>query len=107
MDLPTSRSIPAIILRCPPVWYTAPSPEKRRPHGMFMLLRSMILAALVGLPLSAAAAPPFNTTWGSAGSGDGQFNFAHHLALSPSSDVYVGDLLNNRIQQFTSDGVYV
>lgn len=72
-----------------------------------MLLRSMILAALVGLPLSAAAAPPFNTTWGSAGSGDGQFNFAHHLALSPSSDVYVGDLLNNRIQQFTSEGVYV
>jgi len=74
---------------------------------MSMLLRPMILAALVGLPLSAAAAPPFNTTWGSAGSGDGQFNFAHHLASSPLSYIYVGDLLNDRVQQFTWDGAYV
>ena len=65
-----------------------------------------VLLLLLATPASASP-PPFTTLWGTAGSGDGQFDFAHHLALSPSSDVYVGDLLNNRVQQFTSGGVYI
>lgn len=54
-----------------------------------------------------AAAPAFVTAWGTSGSGTAQFNFAHLLAVAPSGDVYVGDLLNNRVQRFTSFGAYL
>jgi sugar lactone lactonase YvrE len=66
-----------------------------------------LLAFSTGSHASVAAAPPFLLAWGSAGSGIGQFAFAHHLAVSPRGDVYVGDLLNNRVQRFTSGGTFV
>jgi tripartite motif-containing protein 71 len=66
-----------------------------------------VAGTLVSVTSVRAQAPPFATQWGSPGSGDSQFNFAHHLALSPTGDVYVGDLLNDRVQQFTSGGAYV
>jgi len=45
--------------------------------------------------------------WGSNGSGNGQFNYPHSLAVDQSGYVYVADANNHRIQKFDSQGNYV
>ncbi|MDI6809674.1 MAG: hypothetical protein QME66_11940 [Candidatus Eisenbacteria bacterium] len=49
----------------------------------------------------------WNLSWGSRGSGDGQFASPWGIAVDGSGNVYVADTQNNRIQKFTSDGVFV
>jgi hypothetical protein len=46
-------------------------------------------------------------TWGSAGSGNGQFDDPWGIALDSAGNVYVADGYNQRIQKFTSAGAYV
>jgi len=46
-------------------------------------------------------------TWGTSGTGNGQFNNPVGITVSASGDVYVSDKGNNRIQKFTSAGVFV
>ncbi|MFC1495496.1 6-bladed beta-propeller [Thermodesulfobacteriota bacterium] len=48
--------------------------------------------------------------WGSSGSGDGQFNFAHtptDIAVDADGNIYVVDIDNNRIQKFDSNGEFI
>lgn len=47
--------------------------------------------------------------WGSAGTGPGQFDLPHAIAIDPSGagTVYVGDRENLRIQRFDLDGKYL
>ena len=48
------------------------------------------------------------TTWGSEGSGDGQFNGFSSVAVDPTTNkVYVADSLNKRIQIFDSTGKFL
>ncbi len=48
------------------------------------------------------------TTWGSEGSGDGQFSGFSSVAVDPTTNkVYVADSLNKRIQIFDSDGKFL
>ena len=55
----------------------------------------------------------FVRTWGQQGSGDGDFdsvdvNTSLGVAIDPTdSFVYVADVLNHRVQKFTTDGVFV
>jgi len=42
--------------------------------------------------------------WGSGGSGDGQVNWPHSVAVDPSGNVFVADTNNNRIQKFGPSG---
>jgi sugar lactone lactonase YvrE len=60
----------------------------------------------------------FITKWGSEGSGDGEFRFYgyngdtasqgnHGIAIDSVGNVYLADTSNNRIQKFTSDGVFI
>jgi tripartite motif-containing protein 71 len=49
----------------------------------------------------------FITTWGSKGSGEGQFMDQHGIDVDSKGNVYVGDLGNDRIQKFTSDGKFI
>jgi len=46
--------------------------------------------------------------WGTAGSGDGQFNSPVGIAIDPSSgNVFVVDRANDRIQVFDSNGNFI
>jgi sugar lactone lactonase YvrE len=47
------------------------------------------------------------TTWGSSGSGRGQFNWTQGVAVDSSGDVYVVDNGNSRVEKFTSNGTYI
>lgn len=46
-------------------------------------------------------------TWGSEGSGDGQFKGPSSVAVDPSNKVYVADSMNSRIQVFDSNGKFL
>jgi sugar lactone lactonase YvrE len=68
---------------------------------------------LDGLPGLDGTNYPFSKAWGSAGAGDGQFNFfqnehvAAGVAVDGSGNVYVADWANNRIQKFDSNGNFL
>lgn len=47
-----------------------------------------------------------NSGNGSQGSGDGEFYYAHGLALSPAGELYVADYDNHRIQVLDRNGSY-
>ena len=49
----------------------------------------------------------FVTSWGSYGSGDGQFKIPMGIAVDSAGSVYVTEYMGNRIQKFTKDGVYI
>jgi hypothetical protein len=44
--------------------------------------------------------------WGSRGSGQGQFNIVHGIAIDAQGNVYVGDEGNKRIQVFDTEGTF-
>jgi hypothetical protein len=44
--------------------------------------------------------------WGSRGTGQGQFNIVHGIAIDAQGNVYVGDEGNKRIQVFDRDGTF-
>src|SRR5947209_2438522 len=46
-------------------------------------------------------------SWGEPGSGPGQFNLPHGIALDREGRVYVADRENSRLQIFTPDGEYL
>jgi len=45
--------------------------------------------------------------WGELGSGPGQFDLVHGVAVDRDRRVYVGDRTNNRIQIFTENGDFI
>ncbi len=52
----------------------------------------------------------FLATWGSLGSGDGQFNLRTRVAVDASGNVFVTDTAsggNSRIQEFTNTGTFI
>src|SRR5918992_2583543 len=49
----------------------------------------------------------FDRKWGNGGTGDGQFRNPYGVATGPTGGgVFVGDCGNNRVQVFTSNGVF-
>ena len=49
----------------------------------------------------------FLTAWGGHGSGPGEFQNPHCLAIDVHGNVWVGDRSNNRMQAFTKDGKFI
>jgi streptogramin lyase len=49
----------------------------------------------------------FVRKWGSFGTGPGQFNRPHDIAIDNTGNIYVSDRDNNRIQKFTHNGTFI
>ncbi|MBS0570350.1 MAG: hypothetical protein JSS28_07070 [Proteobacteria bacterium] len=49
----------------------------------------------------------FLLSWGTAGTGNGQFGGAYGICVDDADNVYVVDRSNNRIQKFDANGVYL
>src|SRR5207247_8695861 len=45
--------------------------------------------------------------WGTKGTGPGQFNLPHAIAIDRNDNVYVGDRSNRRIQVFDTEGKFL
>jgi DNA-binding beta-propeller fold protein YncE len=58
-------------------------------------------------PFKLRYSPTFNSSFGSAGSGDGQFSFPSGIAADGQGNVWVVDTANNRVQKFDSTGKYL
>ena len=71
------------------------------------LTLSGLCVSLAGPALAGEPAPAFVKEWGSQGSGPGQFIQPIGIACTSSGDVYVADTGNERVQRFTSEGVFV
>ncbi len=54
-----------------------------------------------------SATGAFLGTWGSLGSGDGQFNRPQGIALAADGTVYVADWGNHNIQRFSDSGSFL
>jgi hypothetical protein len=46
-------------------------------------------------------------SWGTKGTGPGQFNLPHSIVIDRNNNVYVGDRSNHRIQVFDTDGKFL
>src|SRR5271170_66113 len=69
------------------------------------LLMAAALAAVKSLqPATAFGQITFLNTWGSLGSGDGQFNNPEGVAVSGNGTVYAMDTANSRVEVFNSSG---
>ena len=77
-----------------------------RPLLLLPLAAFLILAHQPTPAIAADEAPLFVTKWGSPGSGNGQFESPSDIALDDSGHVYVTDNVLERVQKFSSDGVY-
>ncbi len=74
----------------------------------------VILAALTTGPVAGQAfpsdgevkQPTFLLAWGKKGDKPGEFYSPIHVAISARDEVYVADLNNARVQQFTTEGEY-
>ena len=70
----------------------------------------ILALSLAFLPSQAWAAgdpPDFILQWGSNGAADGQFSGPHGIEVHAEGNVCVADTGNNRIQKFTSNGVFL
>ena len=90
-------------------WLTAPlfASEMARPQrsGMVQVINLTATPSPTATP--ANTAPTYLTQWGSTGSGNGQFSSPVSVAADSSGNLYVTESTNNRVQKFTSDGVYL
>lgn len=73
---------------------------------MRLLVIVLVLPAFA-TPAFASDPPPVVTSWGSTGSGPGQFDDPRDVAVAPDGNVYVVDANNSRVQYFTSSGSYL
>src|SRR5262245_13883194 len=73
----------------------------------------VVALLLLGIVASASASLQFDTTWGSSGSGDGEFADTNYtvasitVATDSSGNVYVADYGNDRVQKFSSSGSFL
>ena len=79
-----------------------------------IIVRKLIYITIVCLlylamiqTVSAVEEYQFSTQWGSYGGGAGQFSEPHGIGVDNNGYVYVADHSNQRIQKFTSEGIFI
>jgi YD repeat-containing protein len=60
-----------------------------------------------GVPSQEPTAPVYVNTFGSAGTGNGQFAHPGDVALDPKGNLWVADVENNRLQEFNQKGEFL
>jgi hypothetical protein len=90
-----------------------PSRARAILQAVVSLCAFLALTAALAAPALAARGHVFEKSFGSKGSGPGQFNEPAGIAINESKgepqsgDVYVLDTANNRVEYFSAEGVYV
>ena len=67
---------------------------------------TLLLSSLINIQ-TADAQVYFGLKFGTYGSGDGQFNSPKGVAVDSTGKIYVADMLNYRIQVFSSNGTFL
>ena len=80
--------------------------EGRVKHS-YLIWITILSLVLFAITTEAQSPVEFVLEWGSAGTGPGQFGGAHGIAVDADGNVYVADTGNDRIQKFTSEGVFL
>ena len=70
-----------------------------------LLLSALSLVATTSIPTEPP--PVFLANWGTAGTGESEFDKPTGLAVGAKGDVYVADTKNQRMQKFDSDGNFL
>ncbi len=102
-DHPTSREEARANPNPGPYTYGEPAVLAFLPDGSFLLGDGYWNTRIVKYD----AAGEYVMEWGEAGSGPGQFDLVHGLAVDHERRVYVADRRNNRIHVFTEDGTFL
>jgi DNA-binding beta-propeller fold protein YncE len=71
----------------------------------FLILSLLFLSLRFGI--GGVYGNSFLLAWGSPGSSAGQFIEPSGVAVDSSGNVYVTDLLNNRVEKFTGSGTFI
>jgi len=74
---------------------------------MAIALSALVLLGGVFSPTYAEDPPDFVMSFGTAGTGNGQFDHPTSIAFDSSGNIYVTDFANHRIQKFSSSGTYL
>jgi hypothetical protein len=76
----------------------------------FLAAGAAALIATAGLSVQPATAEEagydFVLSWGSLGSGEGEFNAIHEVAAAPNGSVYTVETGNQRVQNFSPEGTF-
>ena len=81
---------------------------RRRKAAVRLCPGLIALSLLFANSLEATAGPlTFVRAIGSSGSGDGQLSLPIGVALDSSGNVWVGDQVNNRVEEFTGTGMFL
>jgi DNA-binding beta-propeller fold protein YncE len=72
-----------------------------------LLSAALLLSISDASRVSASACPEHVNMWGESGPGPGQLLHPYGLGVGSSGVIYVVDGLNDRIQRFSSDGIYL
>jgi hypothetical protein len=67
----------------------------------------LIAANLIAAGAAAQTLPRYELTWGTEGTGLGQFNQSEGIAVGPTGNVYVVESDANRIQVFDANGAFL
>ena len=102
-DHPTTREEARANPNPGPFTYGEPSVMAFLPDGSFLLGDGYWNTRIVKYD----ADGEYVMEWGEAGSGPGQFDLVHGLAVDHERRVYVADRRNNRVQLFDQTGRYV
>lgn len=69
---------------------------------------AVVVAAAIGdCDPASAEAPQQLATWGTQGTGPGQFAGPSGIAIDVSNNIYVADAASNRIEKFANDGTFI